>query len=218
MAQIPDHFNTIGQPAFGEYKEKGSKFMAYAFRMDDESQLSAYMEAIKDEHPKARHYCYAWKLGTDNNRFRANDDGEPSGTAGKPILNQIMSHGLTNILVVVVRYFGGTKLGASGLIKAYKEATDEALKNSTKVEDFITETYRLEFDYNDMGHIMNAVKSLDIEVSDKNFNEAPSVLIKIRKNDALNKIKLLKALILKVSPDEISSATTIPFCKIVQSD
>ena len=120
---IIDSYITLAEACVGEYKEKGSKFIAYGYPFDDESELEVILGELKAIHPKARHYCFAYKIGVDNNRYRTNDDGEPSGTAGKPIYGQILSNGLTNIAIVVIRYFGGTKLGASGLIHAYKEAT-----------------------------------------------------------------------------------------------
>jgi uncharacterized YigZ family protein len=214
MAVSPDHFYTIESPSFGEYKEKGSKFIAYAFRMDTESEFSPKMESVKAEHPKARHYCYAWKIGSDNNHFRANDDGEPSGTAGRPILNQILSHGLTNVLVIVVRYFGGTKLGVKGLIKAYKEAGEEALNNAVKTEDYITDRIRLDFSYDEMGHILNVIKSLELHVAEKQFDEHPFLVISVRRNETDHILILLKAALLKVSIEQITPETQIAFCKI----
>ena len=218
MAAPPDHFFTIEGPSFGEYKEKGSKFLAYAFRMDRESDFVQKMESVKAEHPKARHYCYAWKIGTDNNHFRANDDGEPSGSAGRPILNQILSHGLTNILIIVVRYFGGTKLGVPGLIKAYKEAAEEALNSAVKAEDFITDRIRLEFSYDEMGHILNVIKSLDLDVAEKRFDEHPHLVICVRRNESEHILILLKAALLKVSTEQVSPETQIAFCKIEREE
>ena len=123
MSGIKDHYKTVAGPAHGEYKDRGSKFLAYAFPVYAEEEWQARLEEVRREHPKARHHCYAYRLGLDGNNFRANDDGEPSGTAGRPILGQIDSFELVNILVIVVRYFGGTLLGASGLINAYRQDT-----------------------------------------------------------------------------------------------
>lgn len=134
-----DHYLTLLAPSTGEYKEKGSKFLAYAYNIDHEDSLQEIIGMLRSEHIKARHFCYAYRIGTDNNRFRANDDGEPSGTAGKPILSQIISFGLSNTIVVVVRYFGGTKLGASGLVHAYKEAAREALAIAETTVKFISD-------------------------------------------------------------------------------
>ena len=118
-----DTYKTIAKPAEGFYKDKGSKFLAFAYPVYTEDRIKAQLSELKKEYYDARHHCYAWKLGIENDKYRANDDGEPSGTAGKPIYGQLLSHELTNALVVVVRYFGGTKLGTSGLIRAYKTAT-----------------------------------------------------------------------------------------------
>ncbi|MFZ1579905.1 MAG: YigZ family protein, partial [Saprospiraceae bacterium] len=168
---LTDSYQTIASPSEGEYKEKGSKFLAYAYPMDAESDLDGFMTSLRDIHPKARHYCYAYKLGLDGTRFRANDDGEPSGTAGKPIYGQILSFGLTNVCIIVIRYFGGTKLGASGLIHAYKEASKAALDNAAIIEKYLYISYQLTFGYDHMGHIMNALKDPDIEITDKVFED-----------------------------------------------
>ena len=123
MSDIQDKYKTIENPSEGIYKEKGSKFMAYAYPVYSEDEIKDIVKELKEKYYDARHHCFAWSLGVDGIRFRANDDGEPSGTAGKPIYGQLLSNELTNILVVVIRYFGGTKLGVPGLIHAYKEAT-----------------------------------------------------------------------------------------------
>lgn len=120
-------YNTISDNGYGEYKEKGSKFLGFAYHIENESEVAAHIQSLKKDHIKARHFCYAYRLDLEKKVFRANDDGEPSGTAGKPILGQIDAKELTKVLVVVVRYFGGTKLGAAGLFTAYKEAAQEAL-------------------------------------------------------------------------------------------
>lgn len=209
-----DSYYTLTAPTTGEYKEKGSKFLAYAYPFEDESDLDAIMIELKTIHPKARHYCYGYKIGIDNNRHRANDDGEPSGTAGKPIYGQILSFGLTNVAIIVIRYFGGTKLGASGLIHAYKEATKEALEQATKVEKFISNQYQLTFGYDHMGHIMNAIKELDIHIVDKSFEAACNVSIALRLSQESDLLLHLKAKILQKSIEEVSESTQIAFCTI----
>jgi uncharacterized YigZ family protein len=209
-----DSYYTLTAPTTGEYKEKGSKFLAYAYPFEDESDLDAIMIELKTIHPKARHYCYGYKIGVDNNRHRANDDGEPSGTAGKPIYGQILSFGLTNVAIVVIRYFGGTKLGATGLIHAYKEATKEALEQATKVEKFISNQYQLTFGYDHMGHIMNAIKELDIHIVDKSFEAACNVSIALRLSQESDLLLHLKAKILQKSIEEVSESTQIAFCTI----
>ena len=137
-----DTYKTLSKESMAENKDRGSKFIAYSYPLSIEADFTAFLDKLKKEHPKARHHCFAWRLGIDSNRYRANDDGEPSGTAGRPILGQIDSLGLTNVGVIVVRYFGGTLLGTSGLIEAYRDSTAEALRNAEiiekiKVEDMI---------------------------------------------------------------------------------
>src|ERR1700704_389213 len=124
----PDYYNTIEKPAIAEFKDRGSKFIAYAFAVADVNAFKERLAAIKKEHPKATHHCFAYRIGLDGNNFRVNDDGEPSGSAGRPVLGQIDSKQLTNVLVIVVRYFGGTLLGVPGLINAYKTTAALALQ------------------------------------------------------------------------------------------
>src|SRR6478736_3309084 len=132
-----DSYLTISQTADELYKDKGSKFLAFAFPVKSESEIKKKLTSLKKEHPSASHHCYAWRLGADKAAFRANDDGEPSNTAGKPILMQIQAKDLTNVLIVVVRYFGGTLLGVGGLINAYKQAALNVLNKTTIIEQFI---------------------------------------------------------------------------------
>lgn len=209
-----DSYLTINEPTEGEYKEKGSKFLAYAYPMESESDLDIFIAQLKDIHPKARHYCYAYKLGIDNNRFRANDDGEPSGTAGKPIFGQILSFSLTNVCIIVIRYFGGTKLGASGLIHAYKEAAKEALEKANIVEKFLFVRYKFAFGYDQMGHILNVLKELDIEIEDKVFEVDCSVTIQIRRSIELTTLHRVKAKLLHKSMEEVNAETEVDFCNI----
>ena len=144
---MTDTYQTIAAPSVGEYKEKGSKFIAYTFAVHSEAEVKAQLEGLKKEHSKARHHCYAYRLGLDGKLFRANDDGEPSGTAGRPILGQIDSFGLSNVLAVVVRYFGGTKLGTAGLKRAYKESTKAAFQQAVIVEKIVEDQFSITFDY-----------------------------------------------------------------------
>ncbi len=211
---LRDSFLTITGPSEGIYKEKGSKFLAYAYAIEDESELDFYLELLHDEHPKARHYCYAYKLGLDQNRYRANDDGEPSGTAGKPILGQILSYELTNLLIIVVRYFGGTKLGASGLIQAYKEAAKEALQAATIIEKYISVSYILKFDYEHMGHIMNVLKETEAEITAKSFDDTCRVHISVRQSQENQMFHRFKAKLLQKSMEEVSADTVVDFCTI----
>lgn len=147
-------YKTIAQPTTGDFRDRGSKFLAYAYPVSSPADVKEHLQVLKKEHPKAVHHCYAYRIGTDGTQYRANDDGEPSGSAGRPILGQIDSAGLTNILVVVVRYFGGTLLGVPGLINAYKTATTEALQKAATEEKWIEDIVTLSFDYPVMGEVM----------------------------------------------------------------
>ena len=152
------HYYTIEKPSQAEYKDRGSRFLAYAFPIQTIDDYKKKLKALKEEHPKAAHHCSAYRLGTDGNHFRASDDGEPSGSAGKPILGQMDSKALTNAAVVVVRYFGGTLLGVPGLIHAYKTATSLALQLTPIVERPILVVYELQFSYDLMNDVMIFVK------------------------------------------------------------
>jgi uncharacterized YigZ family protein len=200
--KLKDTFKTIEFPTFGEFKDKGSKFLAYTTPLSIEADFPSFLEKIKKEHPKARHHCFAWRLGMDKNRYRANDDGEPSGTAGRPILGQIDSFDLTNVGVIVVRYFGGTLLGTSGLIAAYKEATIEAFKAATIVEKIVENTYSVGFGYDKMSDVMNAVKRLNINVLKQTFEESGTLIIAIRQSEAEQRLLEMRAAIMKISLEE----------------
>nr|WP_321452481.1 YigZ family protein [uncultured Carboxylicivirga sp.] len=165
-----DQYKTLQGPSEGLYKEKGSKFITYAYPVFTEDEVKPLIDELKKQYYDARHHCFAWQIGTDGNQFRANDDGEPSGTAGKPILGQIRSHELTNLLVVVIRYFGGTKLGTSGLIHAYKEATIDAINNGTIVECTVNDFYRINFDYGVMNDVMRIMKEENPNITKQDFN------------------------------------------------
>lgn len=153
-----NHYYTIEKPAFAEFKDRGSRFLGYAFPIQSADDFKKRLKALKEEHPKAAHHCFAYRIGTDGNNFRAGDDGEPSGSAGKPILGQIDSKELSNVAVVVVRYFGGTLLGVPGLINAYKTATSLALQLTPIIQKPVLIHYELQFDYTLMNEIMMVVK------------------------------------------------------------
>ena len=153
-----NHYYTIERPSVAEFKDRGSKFLAYAFSIQTVDDFKKRLKELKEEHPKAAHHCFAYRLGIDKNNFRAGDDGEPSGSAGKPILGQIDSKELTNIAVVVVRYFGGTLLGVPGLINAYKTSASLALQLTPLIQKPVLLQYELQFDYTLMNEIMMAVK------------------------------------------------------------
>jgi len=157
-------YKTISGTAYAEFKDRGSKFHGYAFPARNAEEIKQHLQDLKKEHPKAVHHCYAYRLGTDGLQFRANDDGEPSGSAGRPILGQIDSAGLTDVLVVVVRYFGGTLLGVPGLINAYKTATADCLALATVVEKNVEHRITLEYDYSLMNEVMQALKQSDATI------------------------------------------------------
>ncbi|RYD57066.1 MAG: YigZ family protein [Sphingobacteriales bacterium] len=157
-------YKTLAEPTTAEFKDRGSKFIAYAYPIQDIDDVKAKLQNLKKEHPKAVHHCYAYRIGTTGAIFRANDDGEPSGSAGRPILGQIDSSGLTNTLVVVVRYFGGTLLGVPGLINAYKTVTADALANAPTTERWIEELYELSFDYSVMSEVLYLLKQAEATI------------------------------------------------------
>ncbi len=210
-----DRYKTITKLSEGEFKEKGSKFLAYAFPILSETELPTLLEPLRKAHPKARHFCYAYRLGLDKNNFRANDDGEPSGTAGKPILGQIDSFELTNVFVVVIRYFGGTLLGTSGLIEAYRESTKDALQQAQIIDKQLCNIYRILFDYSLMSDVMNAAKKQNLDIKQKDFSETASLEIAIPCNETDATILTFKALLLKISEAEAAQIKEIGGLKIV---
>ena len=179
-----DEYNTIEKEATGYFKDKGSKFYSYAYPVTSEDEVKELLSNLKKEHPSARHQCYAWRMGTEEIITRANDDGEPSSTAGKPILGQLTSFDLTNILVVVVRYFGGTLLGVSGLINAYKNATIEVLENAEIISKRIENTFELRFEYPLLNNVMQTIKQEGFDITKTDFKESCRLLFKVRKSDA----------------------------------
>lgn len=178
-----DTYQTISNKSEGVFKEKGSKFLAYAFPFSDETKLKEILESVKSEHPKARHYCYAYRLTPDRSVFRINDDGEPSGTAGRPILNTLLSKELTNILVVVVRYFGGTLLGVPGLINAYKKATEDALAEADIVPKTVQDIYSIQFQYPQMNDVMTLIKEESLESFDQKFDLSCELKLAINQSE-----------------------------------
>ena len=159
-----DFYYTISQSSIAEFKDRGSKFIAYAYPITSVDEAKSYLQTLKKEHPKAVHHCFAYRIGIDGNNFRVSDDGEPSGTAGKPILNQIDSKQLTDISVIVVRYFGGTLLGVPGLINAYKTAAALTLQMIPVVQKQVEIKYELHFDYTKMNEVMTVVKQFNCSI------------------------------------------------------
>lgn len=180
---MEDFYKTIAVPVEGLYKEKGSKFISFAYPVQTEEQIKGIVAELKDKFYDARHHCYAWMLGAGKKNFRANDDGEPSSTAGRPILGQIQSNDLTNILIVVVRYFGGTKLGVSGLIHAYREAAADALNHAEIIEKTVDEQFRICFSYLVLNDVMKIIKEENPDVLERNFELQCEMLLSIRQKD-----------------------------------
>jgi uncharacterized YigZ family protein len=176
-----DTYRTIENPAEGIFRDRGSKFLAYAYPINSENEIKGIVASLKAEHPKANHHCWAMRLGIDRAVFKLNDDGEPSGTAGRPILNTLLSRNLTNILVVVVRYFGGTLLGVPGLINAYKMATEEALIQAVVIEKTVNDIYAINFDYLQMNDVMRVIKEFDLIIISQQFDTHCSMQVSIRK-------------------------------------
>jgi len=182
-----DTYKTISEESKGTYKEKGSKFLAFAFPVMSEEEIKRKLAILRKEFHDARHHCYAYRLGYDKSVFRINDDGEPSGTAGRPIYGQIVSHDLTRILIVVIRYFGGIKLGVPGLINAYKTATKDALDQTTIITKTILEEYQVRFDYTVMNNVMKILKEEDAVIISQEFENSCRLDFSVRKNSG-NKI------------------------------
>ncbi len=196
----PDYYFTIEQPAIAELKERGSRFLAYCFPVGTIELCKKHIAALKKEHPKAVHYCVAYRLGIDGNTFRVSDDGEPAGSAGRPILGQIDSKQLTNVLVVVVRYFGGTLLGVPGLINAYKTATSLTLQLIPIVQKAVELTYELNFDYHQMNEVMMIVKQYNCNVLYQEaqlFVQLKIGIPKHRLEEVLNKLGELREVLVK---------------------
>ncbi|RZK48205.1 MAG: YigZ family protein [Pedobacter sp.] len=185
MAYSEDVYKTIIKPSEGVFRDKGSKFIAYAYPILSEHEIKPILGKLKAEHPKARHWCWAMRLTPDRTVFRFNDDGEPSGSAGRPILNVLLSLDVTNILVVVVRYFGGTLLGVPGLINAYKVATQLALENNQIVKKSVLGYYKITFEYLVMNDVMKLLKAYQIEIDTQEFDNVCKISILIPKLDAM---------------------------------
>ena len=197
MSLFDDTYRTIAEPADGIFRDKGSKFIAYAYPFRDENKLKEIIAQLKAEHPKARHHCWAYRLTPDRSIFRVNDDGEPSGTAGRPILNVLLSQDITNVLVVVVRYFGGTLLGVPGLINAYKTATQEAIDVAEVVERTVNDVYAVHFDYLQMNDVMKIVKEYDLKVLSQNFDTSCTIHVEMRKlqvNEVVGKFETIEGI------------------------
>ena len=175
-----DTYKTLETPSEGFFKDRGSKFISLAFPISKEEDAKAHLIAVRELHPKAVHHCFAYRLGLDRMCYKISDDGEPSGTAGRPILNTLYSKDVTNVLIVVVRYFGGTLLGVPGLINAYKMATESALAEATIISRYLFNVYELTFAYIQMNDVMRIVKEMELPVLQQNFEMECSMVLEVR--------------------------------------
>ena len=195
-----DTYRTIEAPVEGIFRDRGSKFLAYAYPIISDQDIKTIIANLKQEHPKANHHCWAMRWSTDRSVFRLNDDGEPSGTAGRPILNVLLSRNITNIAVVVVRYFGGTLLGVPGLINAYKTSAELALNEAKVIEKTVNDIYTITFDYLQMNDVMRLIKEDNLQVLEQQFDNGCRVKVSIRKmqvNQTLDKLQKLTSVKVK---------------------
>jgi uncharacterized YigZ family protein len=195
-----DTYLTIEKTAESIFRDRGSKFLAFAYPVNSENDIKPLLAQLKTEHPKANHHCWAMRLGIDRSVFRLNDDGEPSGTAGRPILNTLLSRNITNVLVVVVRYFGGTLLGVPGLINAYKTATEEALNSAKIIEKTLNDVYTVRFEYPQMNYVMKIIKDNNLEILEQQFDNTCVIRVGIRRmqvNRSVERLEKIEGVVLK---------------------
>lgn len=184
MHEIDEYKTLVKNSPEAIFKDRGSKFLGYAYPISSENEVAPIIDKLKENHHKARHWCYAWRIGVENPLFRANDDGEPNNSAGQPIYGQILSFELTNVLVVIVRYFGGTKLGVGGLINAYRSTAKLALEASEIAKKTVDVHFTIRFDYTDMNKIMRLIKERSINIIDQEMQMQCNFEISVRKKDA----------------------------------
>ena len=182
MGDISDTYLTIEGEAEAVMRERSSKFYSFAYHVENEEQIAQYLDTLHKQYYDATHHCYAWRLGPAGERFRANDDGEPSGTAGRPILGQMLSHGITDALIVVVRYFGGTKLGVPGLIAAYRQGAADAIEASKVVERTVDTRLRIDFSYTVMNDVMRIVKEEQPDILEQSYDMDCRMTLRIRRS------------------------------------
>jgi uncharacterized YigZ family protein len=185
-------YQTLSKSSSGEFKDRGSKFYAFAFPVKSETEIKNHLEDLRKKYHDARHHCFAWKLGIDPYTVRSSDDGEPTNSAGKPILNQIESNSLSNVLIIVIRYFGGTLLGLGGLINAYRSAAREAIANNQIIEVHIKHIYLLKFSYDQMNSVMRIIKEYSIETFDQEFEISCSLKLKLKLETEANVLEKLE--------------------------
>ncbi|SFG08999.1 uncharacterized protein, YigZ family [Algoriphagus hitonicola] len=200
---LSDSYRTLAHTSSGLYKDKSSKFHYFAFPVKTEEEIKTHLGELRKTFYNARHHCFAWILGKDGENYRANDDGEPNHSAGDPILGQIRSHQLTNVLIVVVRYFGGTKLGISGLIQAYKTSAALAIEANEIIEEQVKSVIKIKFPYPQMNEVMKLVKNLDLEILNQEMHLDCETTLQMRQNlfeevhQSLQTIELLEILEVK---------------------
>lgn len=197
---LEDTYKTIKSPSEGLFKDRGSKFFSFAYPIVHESEVKALTDNLRKVHFKAVHHCYAYRLGLDKSNFRVNDDGEPSGTAGKPILNTLLSYEITNVLVIVVRYFGGTLLGVPGLINAYKSATVEAITLADILEKTVNNVYSIVFEFVQMNDVMRVVKEYNLKIRNQTYDNQCLIELEFRKsltNQVVNKLEKIDNIVVE---------------------
>jgi len=179
---MQDTYRTFEKPAEGLYRDRNSRFLSFAYPVVSSEQAGELIGSLRKKYHDARHHCYAYRIGPEKEQFRINDDGEPSGTAGKPIFNQLVSHGLMNVLIVVVRYFGGTLLGTGGLINAYRSAAGDAINNATLVTRFVENNFYLRFPYEKLSAVMRILKEENLNATEAIYEMECTMIIGIRKS------------------------------------
>ncbi|OIP02010.1 MAG: YigZ family protein [Bacteroidetes bacterium CG2_30_33_31] len=194
MDLFSDTYRTISEPTEGYFKDRGSKFISRAFPVKSEEEIKEILQNLRTEYHDAKHHCYSYILGPTKSAYRINEDGEPSGTAAKQIYGQLLSYDLTNILVVVIRYFGGTKLGIPGLINAYRTATKEALDKASIIEKTVDELITIKYDYPIMDIVMRFLKEKSIEIVETKFELNCQIIIKVRLSESQKVIENLKSI------------------------
>jgi uncharacterized YigZ family protein len=213
---MQDSYTTISEGTEGEFKDKGSKFLAYAYPVSSVSKVEDYLNQLKKLHPKSRHLCYAWSMGAGENQYRTQDDGEPSGTAGKPILGQIRSFGFSDILIVVVRYFGGTLLGTSGLIQAYRESAKDALEKAKPLQVYISDTLQITAEYQHDKKVQQVFKQYELIPINAAYETAITWTVMVRKTKTNSLITDIKSVIGGISKEQAADTDSIPGLSIKQ--
>ena len=213
---MSDAYKTINKTTTAEFKDRGSKFIGYLFPMEEESTFNGMMQELKSQNIKAGHFCWAYRLRDGMNR--SSDDGEPSGSAGKPILNQLLSNELVDSGCIVIRYWGGTKLGVSGLINAYKTAAKDAIGEASIVTKYETGLLRIEFDYSIMGKIMDAVKALDLNIKQKLLDASPALIVEVNHSELELTVLKIKAKMLGRSIEDVQEDTAVVGLTIINDN